>query len=65
MRGRNRDDGLVANHKAVPIGEYALLGDGLTAALVSRRGPVDWRCLPRFDSAACFAALLGTSRNGH
>jgi GH15 family glucan-1,4-alpha-glucosidase len=47
-----------------PIAEYALLGDTERAALVSRRGSVDWLCLPRFDSAACFAALLGTSEHG-
>ncbi len=49
---------------STPIAEYALLGDTERAALVSRHGAVDWLCLPRFDSPACFAALLGTDDHG-
>ncbi|OFE17645.1 glucoamylase [Humibacillus sp. DSM 29435] len=49
---------------STPIEDYAVLGDLSTAALVSRGGSVDWLCLPRFDSHACFAAILGTRDHG-
>ncbi len=47
------------------IEDYSFLSDTQTGALVSRDGCIDWLCFPRFDSAACFASLLGEAKNGH
>src|SRR5438105_4120061 len=49
---------------SLPIEDYAFVGDLHTGALIGRNGSVDWLCLPRFDSGACFAALLGTPDHG-
>src|SRR3954449_532736 len=46
------------------IEDYAIIGDTGSAALVGNNGSIDWLCVPRFDSGACFAALLGTEANG-
>src|ERR1700739_1532480 len=48
-----------------PLEDYGLIGDGQSAALVSRDASIDWLCWPRFDDDACFAALVGRNEHGH
>ncbi len=50
---------------SLPLEWFGMIGDGESVALVSREGSIDWLCLPRFDSPACCAALLGTPEHGH
>ncbi|MEI2717855.1 MAG: glycoside hydrolase family 15 protein [Candidatus Nanopelagicales bacterium] len=50
---------------AMRIEDYAFISDNQTGALVSKQGAIEWLCLPRIDSGACFAAILGTEENGH
>ncbi|HEX9683277.1 MAG TPA: trehalase-like domain-containing protein [Acidimicrobiales bacterium] len=62
VQSRRADERPVGGRR---IEDYAMIGDGHTAALVATDGAIEWLCMPRFDSGACFASMLGSEENGH